>query len=162
MTKQATFRVPDDDEDDAVEVVAEPPRILTEEEKAEKILKMEELRVKKRAEREEREKAEHHQKERMRVKDGKQMGAIKQQMADQELIKAAQDRRRDIQETQKAKDRVKAQIESDKQARREKEAQRTGTALPAAATVSTPPTQMVQKTESGKYEETRIQVRHFA
>jgi len=158
----------DDDDDDeeaaaaiqaAKDAEATPKVPLTEEEKAEKMKRMEELRVKKRAERIAREKADEQEREKTRVKEGKSMGDIKQKMADQEIIRNAEALRREKLETKAAKERVKAQIEADRQARKEKEMQeRTGAAAPTVP-APTPATQMVQKTESGKYEETRIQMR---
>jgi len=158
----------DDDEDEeaaaaALEAAknadATPKAPLTEEEKAEKLKRLEELRVKKRAEREAQEKADEQEKERKRVAEGKAMGDLKQKLADQEIIRNAERMRREKEETKAAKERVKAQIEADKKARKEREMQERTGAAASVAPAPTPASQMVQKTESGKYEETRIQMR---
>ena len=90
---------------------------LTEEEKAEKLAKLEELRKVRRAsiliqliscsdilftqvkkaEREEKEKLEAKEKEQKRIASGKDMGAIRQQIEEQEIKKMAEQRRREKQ-----------------------------------------------------------------
>lgn len=97
-----------------------PKKELTPEERAAKLVELEALRVKKRAEREEREKQEAIQKEKIRVREGKNLTDIRQKMADQEIKLAAEERRREKEETRMAKERVKAQIEADKQARKQR------------------------------------------
>ena len=87
---------------------------LTPEEKAQKIIEMEQLRIKKRAEREEREKQEQIEKEKRRVAEGKIMSKTRQQVDDQEIKKLAEERRREKLETAKAKQRALDAIESDK------------------------------------------------
>ena len=146
---------------------------LTEEEKAEKLAKLEELRKVRRAsiliqliscsdilftqvkkaEREEKEKLEAKEKEQKRIASGKDMGAIRQQIEEQEIKKMAEQRRREkqvswdteqkiiiysspLQEEKAAKAKVLAQIEADKAARR---AEREAAKNPAAA--AAPPTQ---------------------
>ena len=98
--------------------------------------RLEELRVKKRAEREAREAKEALEREKRMREEGKGMTQLKKDMADQvrnnlpriaanhkviffqEIRRAAEERRREKRETQLAKERVKAQIEADRQARR--------------------------------------------
>ena len=46
------------------------------------------------------------------------MGDLKQKLADQEIIRNAERMRREKEETKAAKERVKAQIEADKKARK--------------------------------------------
>ena len=58
------------------------------------------------------------EKERRRVREGKSMGDLKQKLADQEIIRNAEALRREKLETQAAKERVKAQIEADRKARK--------------------------------------------
>ena len=99
---------------------AEPKKELTPEERAQKLKELEELRIKKRAEREEREKQEAIEKEKIRVREGKNLTEIKQHMADKEIKLAAEERRREKEETRLAKERVRAQIEADKMARKKK------------------------------------------
>ena len=109
---------------------------LTEEEKAEKLAKLEELRcVKmfsescfqltvacyrkvKKAEREEKEKQEAKNKELKRITSGKEMSDIRASIQEQEIKKMAELRRREKQEEKEAKAKVLAQIEADKAARR--------------------------------------------
>jgi len=92
----------------------EEKKPLTAEEKAEKLAKLEELRVKKRAEREAREKEEAKAKEKARIESGKDMGEIRQALAEQEIKKLAAIRRQEKEDDKKAKARVLAQIEADK------------------------------------------------
>jgi len=130
---------------------------LTEEEKAEKLARLEELRVKKRAERLEKEKQEAKEKEKRRIESGKDMGEIRQALAEQEIKKLADLRRREKEEEKKAKARVLAQIEADKAARRaEKESAKAGAAAAAAAPVAPAPAQPAVKKD---YTEARLQIR---
>merc|ERR1712025_935047 len=99
--------------------------------------------IKKRAERLEKEKQEAKEKEKKRIESGKDMGEIRQALAEQEIKKLADLRRREKEEEKKAKARVLAQIEADKAARRaEKE--------------SAPPAQSAVKKD---YTEARLQIR---
>ena len=136
---------------------------LTEEERAAQIQRAEELRIKKRAEREEKEKQEAIEREKKRIEDGKQMSALKQQMADQEIKKIAEERAREKRENLLAKERVKAQIEQDKKDRREREARERGEAvvsstIPAKPVASVAP---VSNTPTKDYSETKIQIRQL-
>lgn len=152
-------------EEEAGEVKADleaPPepekKPLTEEEKKEKLARLEELRIKKRAERLEREKQEAKEKEKKRIESGKDMGEIRQALAEQEIKKLADLRRREKEEEKKAKARVLAQIEADKAARRaEKESAKAGAASVAvtAPTAAAPAQPAVKK----DYTEARIQIR---
>jgi len=123
---------------------------LTEEEKAEKLKKLEELRVKKRAEREERDKKEAIEKEKKRVESGKDMGEIRQALAEQEIKKMADLRRREKQEERDARARILAKIEEDKNTRRlEKEAasKKSESSLPALPPVAAAPAPKKDYTE---------------
>eukprot|EP00095_Tigriopus_kingsejongensis_P007940 snap_masked-scaffold169_size292178-processed-gene-1.21 protein:Tk07940 transcript:snap_masked-scaffold169_size292178-processed-gene-1.21-mRNA-1 annotation:"ubx domain-containing protein 1-b" len=138
---------------------AEPPppkRVLTDEEKAEQIRKVEELRVLKRAEREAREKTEALERERRRIEDGKAMGSIRDQLEQQEMSRIAEDRRREKLDTQRAKERVKAQIEADRRARQERQAEAQGREL---APVAVAAVGVAPPAEKRNYEETRLQIR---
>ncbi len=83
----------------------------------------------------------------------------------QEIRKAAEERRREKLETKAAKERVKAQIEADRRARKEREEeerrrQQGGEtdpvqSTPAAVAVQPP---QAKPAEPGKYESARIQV----
>ena len=120
---------------------------------------MEELRIKKRKEREAKDKQEEIEREKKRVEDGKAMGSIKQQLADQEMMKIAEERRREKIESQLAKERVKAQIEQDRRDRKEKEARERGEA-PVSTTQNTAP-QAVTSPPKGDYSETKLQIRQL-
>jgi len=141
-----------------LEAPPEPERKpLTEEEKKEKLAKLEELRVKKRAERLAREAEEAKAKEKRRVESGKDMGEIRQAIAEQEIKKLADLRRREKEEEKKAKARVLAQIEADKAARRaEKESAAKGAAATQAAAPAAQPAQPAVKKD---YTEARLQIR---
>lgn len=142
----------------AAEEAAKPVKILTEEEKAEQLKKLEELRVKKRAEREEREKQEALEKEKKRVIEGKALSQMRSQVQDQEIKKAAEERRREKLETQAAKERVRAQIEADKEARRRKAAEQRGEVV-AEAAAAPAPAAAAPVVEKRNYDETRLQIR---
>lgn len=137
---------------------------------------IEEKIAKKRTEREEREKQESLEKERMRIKSGKDMSLIKQKMEEEEMKKIVspmsvqsirglkvsfqvEQRKREKAEEKAARDRVKAMIEADKEARRLRSGQapvavvapQPQTSQPAqASTVTSPPKD---------YKQTRIQIR---
>ncbi|XP_077286057.1 UBX domain-containing protein 1 [Arctopsyche grandis] len=96
----------------------EEKKPLTEEEKKEQLAKIEEKIKLKRKEREEKEKTEQLEKEKLRIKSGRDMQDAKQRLQDQEMMKIIEQRRRDKVEDQKAKDRVRQQIQADKEARR--------------------------------------------
>ena len=134
----------------------EEKKPLTAEEKAEKLAKLEELRVKKRAEREAREKEEAKAKEKARIESGKDMGEIRQALAEQEIKKLAAIRRQEKEDDKKAKARVLAQIEADKAARKaEREAAQGKKTEPAAASAPAPAAAPAPKKD---YTETRVQV----
>jgi len=135
----------------------EEKKPLTAEEKAEKLAKLEELRVKKRAEREAREKEEAKAKEKSRIESGKDMGEIRQALAEQEIKKLAALRRQEKEDDKKAKARVLAQIEADKAARkaeREAAAGKKPDSAPVAAPVAA-----AAPAPKKDYTETRVQVR---
>jgi len=142
----------------ALEAPPEPEKKpLTEEEKKEKLAKLEELRVKKRAERLAKEADEAKDKEKKRVESGKDMGSIRAALEEQEIRKLADLRRREKEEEKKAKARVLAQIEADKAARKaEREASKAGAAQVAAAAPAAQPAQPAVKKD---YTEARLQIR---
>jgi len=140
-----------------LEAPAEPEKKpLTEEEKKEKLARLEELRVQKRAERLAKEAEEAKEKEKRRIESGKDMGEIRQALAEQEIKKLAEQRRREKEEEKKAKARVLAQIEADKAARRaEKEAAKAGATSSAAVSAPSP----VQPSVKKDYSEAKLQIR---
>lgn len=118
---------------------------------------------KKRQEREEQEKQEALDREKMRIRSGKDLSEAQRKMEEMEMKKLVEQRKREKDEEKKARERVRAQIESDKAARRAKMAELSGqpTSPPTAAasvpTVSTsaPTTQKEPKS----YSNTKIQFR---
>jgi len=98
------------------------------------------------------------EKEKKRIESGKDMGEIRQALAEQEIKKLADLRRREKEEEKKAKARVLAQIEADKAARRaEKESAKAGAASVAVtAPAAAAPAQPAVKKD---YTEARIQIR---
>ncbi|KAF4532703.1 hypothetical protein B566_EDAN004690 [Ephemera danica] len=104
----------------------EEKRPLTEEEKQEQLRKVEEKLKQKRLERAEQEKAEAVERERIRIKSGKEMIAAKKRqvvhcrLEEDEMKKLVEQRRREKIEEQEARQRIKAKIEQDKIARRAK------------------------------------------
>lgn len=62
--------------------------------------------------------AEALEKERLRIKSGKDMQDARLRLQEQEMMKLVEQRRREKIEDQKARERVRAQIEADKQARK--------------------------------------------
>lgn len=67
-------------------------------------------------------KVEQLERERLRIKSGKDMLEAKKKLEDMEIMKLVAERKREKEEDKKARERVKAQIEADKAARRAKAA----------------------------------------
>ncbi|CRK93402.1 CLUMA_CG006938, isoform A [Clunio marinus] len=132
----------------------EEKKPLTEEEKKAQLKLIEEKIAKKRADREEKEKQESLDRERMRIKSGKDLTEVRRKMEEDEMKKIVEERKRDKAEEKAARDRVKAQIEADKAARRAKSGQPviekpTQSQVQPQAVVSPPK----------DYKQTRIQIR---
>ncbi|XP_014255574.1 UBX domain-containing protein 1 isoform X2 [Cimex lectularius] len=133
----------------------EQKKPLTEEEKKEQ-LRLVEMKIKeKKKEREEREKAEALEREKNRIKAGKEYVAIKKKLEDDELKKAIELRKREKEEDRMARQRIKEQIEADKAARRAKAAEAAGTPFVSPTVVSSPKPAVVSK----DYTETKLQIR---
>lgn len=96
----------------------EEKKPLTEEEKKAQLALIEEKLKLKRLEREEREKADALEREKNRIKSGKDMTEARKRMEELEMQKIIEQRKREKEEEKKARDRVRAQIEADKAARR--------------------------------------------
>lgn len=111
----------------------EEKKPLTEEEKREQLVRLEEKLRSKRQEREAQEKRDALEKEKMRIRSGKDMSEAKRNLEEIEMKKLVEQRKREKEDEKRARDRVRAQIESDKAARREQMA-----ALTGKATVSPP------------------------
>ncbi|XP_022233769.1 UBX domain-containing protein 1-B [Drosophila obscura] len=134
---------------------------LTEEEKKVQLAVIEEKLKQKRIEREEREKVDALERERNRIRSGKDMTEAKRRMEEIEMKKIVDQRKREKEEEKVARDRVRAQIEADKAARKARENKEIPISEPApsvsSTTVSSPTTGV--KSPPRDYTETRIQVR---
>lgn len=98
----------------------EEKKALTEDEKKAQLSLIEEKLKQKRVEREEREKAEALERERNRIRSGKDMTEARRRMEEIEMKKIVDQRKREKEEEKAARDRVRAQIEADKAARKAK------------------------------------------
>lgn len=123
---------------------------------------LEEKMKQKRLEREEREKQDALEKERLRIKSGKDLTEIRRKMEEEEMKKIVEERKREKQEEKAARERVRAQIEADKAARRAKANNETTNTPPtptpstsSSKAKTTPETFTPQK----DYKETKIQLR---
>uniref|UniRef100_A0A2M4BTD6 Putative ubiquitin regulatory protein n=1 Tax=Anopheles marajoara TaxID=58244 RepID=A0A2M4BTD6_9DIPT len=148
----------------------EEKKPLTEEEKKAQLALLEEKMKRKRQEREENEKKEAAERERLRIKSGKDMLEARRKMEEQEMKKLMDQRKREKLETKAARDRVRLQIEADRAARKAKDAgepagvtsptSTTGSSVPAtsptsAATVASPP----KPAETKSYTTAKIAIR---
>ncbi|KZS94900.1 hypothetical protein SISNIDRAFT_502422 [Sistotremastrum niveocremeum HHB9708] len=150
---------------DQFEESTEEIKPLTEEEKKERLEELRQKMAEKRAKKAVEDAKENKANEALRRKAGKDIGAAREELKAKELVKEAEQKRREKLEDAKAKAAIKAQIEADKKARAEKAARekalRDGTALPEPG-VSTPApvTRSAGPGVSGKdYKETRLQIR---
>ncbi|ALC43400.1 CG8209 [Drosophila busckii] len=137
----------------------EEKKPLTEEEKKAQLALIEEKLKQKRIEREEREKVESLERERNRIRSGKDMTEARRRMEDVEMKKILDQRKREKDEEKAARDRVRAQIEADKAARKARE-QPAASAEPmpsVSSTTASSPSGV--KSPPRDYTETRIQVR---
>uniref|UniRef100_A0A2M4AL81 Putative ubiquitin regulatory protein n=1 Tax=Anopheles triannulatus TaxID=58253 RepID=A0A2M4AL81_9DIPT len=116
----------------------EEKKPLTEEEKKAQLALLEEKMKRKRQEREENEKKEAMERERLRIKSGKDMLEARRKMEEQEMKKLMDQRKREKLETKAARDRVRLQIEADRAARKAKDAgEPAGVTSPTSTTTST-------------------------
>ncbi|XP_058451710.1 UBX domain-containing protein 1 [Malaya genurostris] len=137
----------------------EEKKPLTEEEKKAQLALLEEKMKRKRLEREENEKKEALERERLRIKSGKDMLEARRKMEEQEMKKVMDQRRREKMEEKAARERVKAQIEADKAARKAKQTGESANSPSSApATSTTTPTQSTPAAPRN-YSNTRIQIR---
>ncbi|ETN60943.1 hypothetical protein AND_007421 [Anopheles darlingi] len=147
----------------------EEKKPLTEEEKKAQLALLEEKMKRKRQEREENEKKEAMERERLRIKSGKDMLEARRRMEEQEMKKLMDQRKREKLETKAARDRVRLQIEADRAARKAKDAGEpagvtsptsttpttTATSPTSAATVASPP----KPAETKSYTTAKIAIR---
>jgi hypothetical protein len=146
----------------------EEKKPLTAEEKAEQRKKLDEVMKLKRAEREAREKREEIEREKQRVLSGKELLEAKRRLDEQEMKLIAEQRRREKLEDKQARDRIKAMIEQDKLARKEKfgggggaDASNSNTTTTVSPPVSVKPSAPIVPVEKKEYTETKIQVNDF-
>ncbi|RZF44503.1 hypothetical protein LSTR_LSTR002276 [Laodelphax striatellus] len=139
----------------------EEKRPLTEEEKAEQLRKLEEKMKQKRREREEQEKQEAIERERNRIRSGKEMAAAKKKLEDEEIKKIVEQRKREKEEDRLAKERVRQQIEQDKLERKKKfEGAAADTKAAPAAVAPAPAIPAAVTPQPAKdYSQTRLQIR---
>lgn len=146
----------------------EEKKPLTEEEKKAQLQLLEEKLKQKRLQREELERQEALEREKLRIKSGKDMLEARKKTEDQEMMKILEQRKREKLEEKVARDRVKAQIEADKAARKAKQLGITNTTQsniaepiqsPISSTVSAPTSS--SKTPNKNYTNTKIQVRMY-
>lgn len=97
----------------------EEKKPLTDEERKEQLARLEDKLRQKRAEREAQEKQDALDREKMRIRSGKDMADAQRRVEEQEMKKIVEQRKREKQEDRLARDKIRAQIEADKAARRE-------------------------------------------
>ncbi|XP_060570542.1 UBX domain-containing protein 1-like [Ruditapes philippinarum] len=137
---------------------------LSQEEKQEQLRKLQEKLKQKRLEREAEERKEAIQREKQRRTFGKDVVASKEKLAEIEMKKIAEQRRRDKMEEKMARQKVKEQIEKDKReraakfAKQNQESTPASTSTPQASTSPTPPAASAPA-EKKDYTETRLQIR---
>ncbi|XP_031631865.1 UBX domain-containing protein 1-B [Contarinia nasturtii] len=145
----------------------EEKKPLSEDEKKEQLARLEDKLRQKRMEREETEKREALEREKFRIRSGKDMSEAQRKVEEQEMKKLVEQRKREKQEDRMARERVRAQIEADKAARREQMAQLSGKASTTAAispppntiTIAEPSSTSSTTNTSKSYANTRIQIR---
>ncbi|XP_063699621.1 UBX domain-containing protein 1-B [Culicoides brevitarsis] len=137
----------------------EEKKPLTEEEKKEQMAKLEEKLRQKRLAREAQEKEEQIEREKLRIKSGKDLAEARRKIEEDEMKKLVAQRKREKEEERLLREKVKAQIEADRQARKLRDAKEAGQALPVQSPppVVSPPTG--PKTPAKDYTQTRIQIR---
>lgn len=134
----------------------EEKKPLTEGEKVAQLQLLEEKLKAKRVAREAEDKKEELEREKVRIKMGKEMTETKRKMEEDEMAKLVQLRKREKEEEKAARDRVKAQIEADKAARRAK----MDATSPTSPPVNSPPPPPTQSSGPKKdYTTTKIQIR---
>lgn len=137
----------------------EEKKPLTEEEKKAQLMLIEEKLRLKRLEREEREKAEALEREKNRIKSGKDMTEARKRLEEIEMKKLVDERKREKAEEKAARDRVRAQIESDKAARKAREQSQSVTSTTSTTPNTPAASASFVKSPSKEYTHTRIQIR---
>ncbi|KAI4501575.1 hypothetical protein M0802_003452 [Mischocyttarus mexicanus] len=138
----------------------EEKKPLTEEEKKEQLKLLDEKLRQKRKEREEQSKKEAFERERNRIKSGKEMTEARKRLEELEMKKILEQRRREKEEEKLARQRVKAQIEADKAARRAKAVAENNQIPNSVTTSSLSSSSSSTSTHHRKdYSETKLQIR---
>ncbi|XP_046388786.1 UBX domain-containing protein 1-B [Ischnura elegans] len=137
----------------------EEKKPLTEEEKKEQLKKIEEKLKQKRKEREEQEKKDALEREKMRIRSGKEIVAAKKRIEEEEMKKIVELRKREKMEEKLARQRVKDQIEEDKAARRKKFGMGGGAAPEPAPPTPAPTASPCPAPAQRNYNETKLQIR---
>jgi hypothetical protein len=144
----------------------EEKRPLTEEEKKEQFRLIEEKLKVKRAEREAREKKEALESEKNRMKSGKELAEYKRKFEEQQMKELAEARRQEKIDDRMARERIKALIAADRQARKDKDAGVTTEAASSSSSVSSLPSPGVASKPSQDepppkkdFHETKLQIR---
>lgn len=128
---------------------------LTEEEKQEQAKKLEEKIRQRRLEREEKEKREAIEREKERRKFGQEVATTRQKIEEQEMLKLAEEKKREKMEAMLAKKKVLADIERDKLERREK----FNMGGPPPAAVAKPPAPVAPVEPKKEYDQCKLQIR---
>jgi UBX domain-containing protein 1/4 len=136
----------------------EEKKPLTEEEKKKQLALIEEKLKQKRVEREQQEKVEALEREKSRIKSGKDLTEVRRKMEEQEMQKILEQRKREKLEEKAARDRVRAKIEQDKLNRKMKADKEAGIVSPPAPVVA-PVATITSSAPTKEYTTTRIQIR---
>ncbi|XP_075161462.1 UBX domain-containing protein 1 [Haematobia irritans] len=139
----------------------EEKKPLTEEEKKQQLALIEEKLKLKRLEREEREKQDALERERNRIKSGKDMSEARRKNEELEMKKIIEQRKREKADEKAARERVRAQIEADKARRKAASQTPSSPETPVASSSVSSTTTPVEAVKSPPkdYKETRIQIR---
>ncbi|KAL0267159.1 UNVERIFIED_CONTAM: hypothetical protein PYX00_009507 [Menopon gallinae] len=134
----------------------EEKKPLTEEEKKEQLRLIEEKMKQKRKEREEKERKDELEREKRRIQSGKELGLMREKLKEEEMKRMIEKHRREKIEDQKARQRVKEQIEADKLARKMKFADNSSS--PSATPAPASSAETISRPQKD-YTEARIQIR---
>ncbi|XP_066598181.1 UBX domain-containing protein 1-A-like [Prorops nasuta] len=139
----------------------EEKKPLTEEEKQAQLKLLSDKLKQKRIEREEQEKKEAFEREKNRIRSGKEMNEAKKKMQELEIKKLLEQRKREKQEEKEARQRIMAKIAEDKAARQAKAASESGKLCetPKDQTQLSPVSSSSTAHHSKNYTETRLQIR---
>ncbi|XP_072754755.1 UBX domain-containing protein 1 [Anoplolepis gracilipes] len=137
----------------------EEKKPLTEEEKREQLKMLEEKLRQKRKEREEQEKKDAFEREKNRIRSGKEMSEARKKLEELEMKKLLEQRKREKAEEKEARERVRAQIEADKAARRAKATAENNQSVNTTSASLCTITSSTSTHHRKDYTETRLQLR---